>query len=121
MFDSSLLIAYGNTAYRIGMDYQVSSMDDGYDAIGISWQYALASFYATRAATDKPLERALEALETSAFFNAGVTPPFHFYITSPGQVSDLITVDKDGNVNGLSSGKDQKPSRKRSPKSKRKN
>lgn len=68
------LVGYRGHLYSVQSDFQVNEMADGFDAVGSGAEYALGALAALR--TMKPLPRLKRALEISAHFNMGVSPPF---------------------------------------------
>ncbi len=68
------LIGYANALYRIGEDFQLNTMKEGFDAIGCGREYALGVLYYTSAL--EPRGRLRNALRAAAHFSGGVIPPF---------------------------------------------
>jgi len=60
--------------FEIEGDYQVGEVADAYSAIGCGQDFALGSLYVTEG--QPPENRVRTALETAAYFSAGVRPPF---------------------------------------------
>ncbi len=68
------LVGYHGKLYEIEGNFQINRVVDGYEAIGSGREYAIG---AMRVLGKMPAEkRILKALETSAYFNIGVAPPF---------------------------------------------
>ncbi|HTJ83042.1 MAG TPA: hypothetical protein VL400_15080 [Polyangiaceae bacterium] len=68
------LVGYKKRLFSVQSDFQVNEMADGFDAVGSGAEYALGALAALR--TMKPIPRLKRALEISAHFNMGVSPPF---------------------------------------------
>jgi len=68
------LVGYRGHIYQIESDFQVGERIDEYDAMGCGGSYALGSLKMTHALN--PQDRIISALETAAYFSAGVREPF---------------------------------------------
>ncbi len=68
------LVGYRGHLYSVQSDFQVNEMSDGFDAVGSGAEYALGALAALKQA--RPTPRLKRALEISAHFNMGVSPPF---------------------------------------------
>jgi ATP-dependent protease HslVU (ClpYQ) peptidase subunit len=68
------LVGYRARLYSVQSDFQVNEMADGFDAVGSGAEYALGALAALRGVP--AVTRLKRALEVSAHFNMGVSPPF---------------------------------------------
>jgi ATP-dependent protease HslVU (ClpYQ) peptidase subunit len=68
------LVGYSGRLYSVQSDFQVNEMADGFDAVGSGAEYALGAIAALQGTA--PIPRLKRALEVSAHFNMGVSPPF---------------------------------------------
>ena len=67
------LVGYKGVLYHVGGDFQVNTYQDGIAAVGCAEGYALAVMHVLGGS---PKERVAKALETAAYFSAGVLAPF---------------------------------------------
>ena len=72
----SFLVGYRSMLYEIGEDFQVGINKEPYCSIGCAEDYAHGSLFSTAKLDLSPEERITHALETAAYFSAGVRPPF---------------------------------------------
>jgi ATP-dependent protease HslVU (ClpYQ) peptidase subunit len=68
------LVGYAGGIFRVGSDYQVNQMADGFDVAGCGEEYALGALASTGAMA--PEERIKNALVVAARFSGEVSAPF---------------------------------------------
>jgi ATP-dependent protease HslVU (ClpYQ) peptidase subunit len=72
---SGFMVGYRGSLYHIGPEFQVSVMEDGFDADGLGRQFALGAMAALEGL--EPIERIRRALEITTRFSNGVCAPFY--------------------------------------------
>jgi ATP-dependent protease HslVU (ClpYQ) peptidase subunit len=72
---SGFMVGYRGSLYHIGPEFQVSVMEDGFDADGLGRQFALGAMAALEGL--EPTERIRRALEITTRFSNGVCAPFY--------------------------------------------
>ncbi len=73
----TFMVGYNKQLYTVDTDFQVGQGTDGFEAIGCGYVEALASLRSTQDSWMEPRMRVEVALDTSAYFNAGVRAPFN--------------------------------------------
>jgi ATP-dependent protease HslVU (ClpYQ) peptidase subunit len=71
----TFLVGHAGRLFSIEGDYQVGEQARGYHSVGCGADYANGSLYTTSGLT--PEARIQKALESAAFFSAGVSAPFN--------------------------------------------
>lgn len=79
--ENNLLVGYRGHVYQIETDYNVQTYKIGFGACGNGGNYALGSLFSTQRTKLSPEKRITLALETAAYFSAGVSPPFHILVS----------------------------------------
>lgn len=72
----TFLVGVRGKLYTIDSDFQVGKPSDGYAAAGCGETYALGSLHASAQKMKDPKARVRLALESAAYFSAGVCGPF---------------------------------------------
>lgn len=71
------LVAYKNRLFRIEADFQVAENMNGIDAVGCGSDFALGYLHNSYDSVKlSAKDKVIKALETAAFFSAGVSKPF---------------------------------------------
>ena len=68
------LVGFNGCLYSVDNDYQINSVQDGFDACGCGRAYALGALAVTNDLP--PKKRSKKALSVAARFSGGVMPPF---------------------------------------------
>lgn len=77
----SIIIGYRGNIYTIQSDFQVSFPEDGYDAQGAGYQYALAAYKLLTKYSDLSLKERIErSLNITSSFSYVIRPPFNIEI-----------------------------------------
>lgn len=70
------LVGYQERLFRIGFDYSVVEVAEGFDAIGSGNEVALGAMHATKDMSLVPQKRIELALQAASYFSSGVRGPF---------------------------------------------
>ncbi len=70
------MVGYKSNLYQIESDFQVGQTVDGFSACGCGEQLALGVMKGLEDSKFSPTEKIHKALQTAAYFSAGVSGPF---------------------------------------------
>lgn len=77
------LVGYAGRLFQVDSDFQVGEVAEPYDAVGCGHKYALGTLHALHGSLKDPKRLVRKALESAAFFSAGVRAPFTIEVLRP--------------------------------------